>query len=244
MTPFPDFTDAPRAIDHDEVIDLAGAFALGALTSGDAAAVDAHLNGCRRCAIQVEPLVDVAFLLPMTCDDVAPSPDLETRVLAAIHAENEAMGPIPANVASLDEHRRRRRPSLRAVGAVAAAVVAVAVGTIALERGVGTTGGGTRTVDAEQAADLGNARVALVSSRDGLRLQADGLAAAPDGKSWVVWARHGQGGLENLGTVSPDAAHRASFAVPGDASEILITAESNPRTRAATSPPAVDLTNT
>jgi anti-sigma factor RsiW len=95
-----------------------GALALGRLPDSERVALEAHLEGCAGCRIELESLDGVARLLPLGDPErfgAAPQPPaaLADRVAAAIRSERRA------------SRRRRRRLGLALGGATAAAAAAV-----------------------------------------------------------------------------------------------------------------------
>lgn len=127
--------------EHDEIADLLGAYALDAVDADEAAAVEAHLAVCPRCAAEVADHREVAAML---AHSGAPAPDgLWTRIAASLEEAPPAMdltlpgpGRVPGDVVDLAERRRRGAPRWLPGAAVAAALVVVAlVAGIAIGRG-------------------------------------------------------------------------------------------------------------
>jgi anti-sigma-K factor RskA len=99
-----------------------GAYALGHLSEEEAAALEAHLEGCPDCRAEAEALSGVVRLLPFADPDrfgpaPQPSPKLGTRIAERIGAEQRV------------ERRRvrRQRFGLALSGAAAAAAVVLAI---------------------------------------------------------------------------------------------------------------------
>lgn len=96
-----------------------GAYALGQLSASEAAAVEAHLEGCGDCRREAQDLVGVAGLLSLADPErlgmpASPPPDLLDRVFGRIAEEREIV------------RRRRRRALIGRVGmGLAAAFVAL-----------------------------------------------------------------------------------------------------------------------
>lgn len=118
--------------EHDEIAELLGAYALDAVDPDEAAAVEAHLAGCPRCAAEVADHREVAAMLAHTG---APAPEgLWTRISASLEEAPPEMD-IPlvkpdrarSGVVDLAEQRTRRRPQWMPGAAVAAALVVVAL---------------------------------------------------------------------------------------------------------------------
>jgi anti-sigma factor RsiW len=107
-----------------------GAHALGKLPEEECAALEAHLEGCAACRVELESLSGVARLLPLADPEhfgtaPAPPPALADRVAATIRAEQRTI------------RRRKLRLGLAFSGATAA--VAAAVLTIFVLPGGGSS---------------------------------------------------------------------------------------------------------
>lgn len=118
---------------HQDIIELLGAYALDAVDLDEAAAIDAHLPTCPRCAAEVADFREVAAAL---ASSGAPAPEgLWARISDQL---TEAAPPFTAELpvpASLERARRRRFvPTPLWVGAAAAALVLVAATAIGIDR--------------------------------------------------------------------------------------------------------------
>lgn len=118
---------------HDEIADLLGAYALDAVDADEAAAVEAHLAVCPRCAAEVADHREVAAML---AHSGAPAPEgLWSQISASLEEPPPEMD-IPmlapdrtGRVVDLAERRRNRTPRWLPGTAVAAAMVVVALVT-------------------------------------------------------------------------------------------------------------------
>ena len=121
-----------RAMSHDEVAELLGAFALDAVDDDEAEAIRLHVAQCPRCASEVAEHREVTGLIANAGVDAPP--ELWDRIAARIedsgpgarrpaplHLGSRPPAPAPASVVA------RRRLAWSAVGAIAAAVAVVAV---------------------------------------------------------------------------------------------------------------------
>ena len=137
---------------------------------------------------RVDPPVD---LWGRIAASVAADPVPAAVIAAAVEAD--APAPVPAPVVSLDAHRRRRHR--RVLAAVAAAVVVVAVtGAVLLGGGSSPDGDETQLVASTELEPLepvggATAEVRLVRQDDHLQLELDAqdMAAAPDGQHYELW---------------------------------------------------------
>jgi anti-sigma factor RsiW len=121
-----------RAMSHDEIAQLLGAFALDAVDPDEAAAIRRHLAECPRCASEVAEHWEVTGLIANAGVD-APA-ELWDRIAARIEASPVgARRPAPLQLTSVPPEPRRARGAARrrlvwsGVGTAAAAAVVVAV---------------------------------------------------------------------------------------------------------------------
>src|ERR1700682_4002387 len=77
-------------MDHDALADLSGAYALDAVTTDEARAVEEHLAGCAVCGALVAEMRNTVRVLPFSCEIVDPSPALKRRILDIAEAERKA----------------------------------------------------------------------------------------------------------------------------------------------------------
>ena len=80
----------PADLTHDEALDLAASFVLGALDDDEMAAVRAHLASCPEPHTEFEELAGVVPVLQAAVPPVAPPPGLKDRIMAAAAADLEA----------------------------------------------------------------------------------------------------------------------------------------------------------
>jgi anti-sigma-K factor RskA len=109
----------------EEFEELSGAYVLDAVTPAERQTAEAHLATCQKCTSLLRELRQVVSLLSQTVPQIAPSPELKERILAAIREESQRTSrsmpqrPIPLTQV------RRQRPSLRIL--IAAAVLIFAL---------------------------------------------------------------------------------------------------------------------
>jgi hypothetical protein len=91
--------DPARELTHDEVVEMGGAFVLGALGPADAAAVRSHLSTCTEDHSEIAELGGVLPVLAESVPIVEPPAGLKARIMAAAAAEAAAEGPGAVTVA-------------------------------------------------------------------------------------------------------------------------------------------------
>jgi anti-sigma factor RsiW len=202
-----------RELNHSEVMDLLGAYALDAVDGSERDAIERHLQDCVQCRREVAEHREVASMLASgwlpapegVWDRIAGAleetpPPLRmpsARSAASLAAPTPAEpppasppdGPPPAQpgVVSLDEERRRRRPMGPMARAVAAVGIAASVAVVAVVglNSLAPDDGSTDVADvAAAAARRPDARNVVMRSPDG-RLTADAVVL-PDGTGYVL----------------------------------------------------------
>ena len=81
---------------HEDYEALAVAWAINALEPADQAVFEAHRDGCDRCALTVVATLEIAAELAYGVPDVAPPPQLRSRVLALAIPQDQPLPPVPA----------------------------------------------------------------------------------------------------------------------------------------------------
>lgn len=154
-----------------EVEELAGAYALGALSPDEQTAVEEHLASCRLSDhAELRELSETAAWLPLIVPAAEPPDDLGARIVSAALAERTNAGGAPP--AAIVSFRPRRLP------AVAFALTAAAMALIAI--GLGAWGLSQRNalVAARQAQQRQAAVLALLD-QGGTALQTPATSAVP-----------------------------------------------------------------
>jgi anti-sigma-K factor RskA len=176
----------------DEIDELAGAIALGALDVTEMSMVEAHLAGCEKHP-EIASLFASAHALALTAPPMEPPPELKTRLMAAIEAdlaaENSSAQAFPAQPAA--EERRGLLERLfggpRIGFGFAAAAVAVAVLLLVISP---WGGGGDDEDTIVRSFDDGNisAEVTYDPNQESTFMTVEGLDPAPEGSVYQVWA--------------------------------------------------------
>jgi len=169
--------------------DLTAAYALDALDPGEEREYEQHLLVCPRCRDELAELRDVAGALAFGVPAPAPDPALRQRILDSARGERSNVIPL-----------RRRGPFQAAVGAAslaAAAAVALAFwatslsGDLDRERSAGAMRAAVLELVSDPGARhlpvVGTEGTLIVSSSERAALVLDGLAKAPEGKSYMAW---------------------------------------------------------
>jgi anti-sigma factor RsiW len=180
-----------RTMNHDEIAELLGAYALDAVDPDEAAQVLAHVNECPRCAAELAQHYEVAALLANAGSDA--SVELWDQIAARLDPPGEpppAARVLDAALADAlprrvsERQRRVRWSATAAIGAIAAAVIALlALQVNHLDNRVNQGG----VSNAVQAA-LHNPRartVALRSTTDPKVALAD-VVVLPSGSGYVI----------------------------------------------------------
>ncbi len=241
-----------RDLNHSEIMELLGAYALDAVDADERQVIGRHLDECAQCRREVAEHREVAGMLASgwlpapegVWDRIAGSleetpPPLRMPSGAAGPPDAPpASGPPPAAppVVSLDERRRRPRTGIGKAAAAIAIAAAVAVVGLA---GVSTVVRDDRPDVSEvaaAAADRPDARRVAMRSADGTR-RADAVVL-PDGTGYIVdanlpelpsdrtyqlWAVVGTSKI-SIGVLGPSVEPLA-FRAAADVSAFAITAE-------------------
>ena len=242
-----------RDLNHSEIMELLGAYALDAVDDDERQAIGHHLDECAQCRREVAEHREVAGMLASgwlpapegVWDRIAGSleeapPPLRMPSGAAGRDAPAASGspPAPPPVVSLDE-RRRRRPRNGIGKAATLIAIAASVAVVGLV-GVATVVRDDRpdavSEVAAAAADRPDARRVAMRSADGAR-RADAVVL-PDGTGYIVdanlpelpadrtyqlWAVVGTSKI-SIGVLGPSVEPLA-FRAAADVSAFAITAE-------------------
>ncbi|MBO0780377.1 MAG: anti-sigma factor [Ktedonobacteraceae bacterium] len=92
-------------MDCQQFEESAGAYALEAMSAGERREAEAHLITCANCQRTARELRAVTNLLPLAVPAVAPSPQLKTRIMAAVQADAQRFAAAQRAV-----RRTHRRP--------------------------------------------------------------------------------------------------------------------------------------
>jgi anti-sigma-K factor RskA len=221
----------------EEIEELAGAYALGALPEAERAAVSEHLATCDKHS-EMGELVGVAASLALAADEIEPPPALKSRLMEAIRSETVAA----TRSAPDSEPRRSLGDVIRGwfagprfgYGLSAALAIAV-VGLLAWN--ITLHGGSSDSVVIDIS---GSATGHVIYLKDeGLAvMDVHGLPQLPSGKVYEVWSMSsGQATrLGLLNTTSSGATASMPFSDSG-VDQIAVTVEQAPGVDQPTSAP-------
>ena len=209
----------------EHVDELIAGHALRALSSEDEERVALHVAECARCRRRLREMEAVAGSLAYAVPQVAPPPDLRSRVHAIAEPVVEApRAPEPA-AAPVPRERRLRTlwPRFAAVAmpAMAVALVALAVWNVSLRNDLGSVTDRLQTGTAVTLPRVGN----VVAQQNGNATLYASVRPAPAGKTYEAWVIRGSvalpaGIFQGGGTVE---LHLTQAARPGD--RIAVTIE-------------------
>jgi anti-sigma-K factor RskA len=116
-------------LSHEEVEELLGAYALGALPEDERRRVEEHLAGCDQHRAAATELGQVTAMLALVAPEREPSPELKGRIIAAVATKPQV--PQASRPAQSDSRQRffeRWRPASRIALFAAAALVLLVAG--------------------------------------------------------------------------------------------------------------------
>ncbi|MGW5052110.1 anti-sigma factor [Actinokineospora sp. NPDC004072] len=200
---------------------LTGAYALNAITGPERAAFERHLAECGACAQEVAELQATAARLGDAVA-AAPPPAMKAAVLARIRTTRQ-LPPIGSDGAAAPAVRSPWPVRVLGLAAAVLLVVSVSLGVLLaqarsdLGETRAQTAAMTRILSAGDAevisGSAGGLSGTVVYSRErgDLLLLADGVPAAPEGKTYQVWLMGGDTPFHSIGLVTPDSQGRAAI---------------------------------
>jgi anti-sigma-K factor RskA len=181
-------------MNHDQWLEQADVYALGALDGGELAAFEAHLaTGCAICAARLRETREALTLLPRSLPAVPPPPALRARVLAGIPQAAPAAG---APAAPRPERRRGRVLWWAGWAGLAAAAVLLVVVNGELSR--------TRQELRALEGRVATLQTELAQREEAVRFLSDpnvryvslaGLKPSPEASAWLLWNPAARQGL-------------------------------------------------
>jgi anti-sigma-K factor RskA len=235
---------------HAALRELLGAYALGAVDDGEAAAVREHLATCAECQAEIADLWLAVDALPALADPVVPPPDLRERIEAAILADvliaPESPAPLappappaPVTVPPPEPLRPARWWATPAPWVAAAAVLLlIAAGLLVWnlrlrQELTATPGVETVALAPTDAAPGASGEVRYDPSNQLLILDARDLPSLAPGEVYEVWLIGPDGAPQPAGVFDQPTATHAIVADRDQFDTLAITAEPGPLGTAA-----------
>ena len=149
---------------HDEAVELTGAYVLGALPADERAAFEVHLASCSRCTAEVRALRPVSDALGQSSLPIDPPPGVRAALTQAITA---------ANAASDTASTRTTWPAWLAIAA-----------TLAL-----AAGAGWYAINTRRESDRDRLINSVLAAPDLARIDLSGQPVAPSATARAYWSR-------------------------------------------------------
>ncbi len=233
-----------QRLDHDELMDTAAAWVLGALPDDEAAAFAAALADDPELQAEVARLQPVADALALAVPPADAPPQVKADVMAVVEREAEllaAAGPQADRPAAAPRERRRwparlfARPWLTAAAMVCALAIGVGIGIVASS---GPSMVKHPVTGVQQWAQVSGD---VMQKGDEGIVQLDNMPRLPSGEVYKLWLmRNGKPVGDRAFTPDPDGT--ASVNLRGDmagASAVAISRETDPDVRTPTTTPVV-----
>ena len=238
-------------ISCEQVDELAGAYALGAVDPDEDRSMSEHLATCDRPHVEARDLIGAGAALAAGAEDVTPSPGLRDRLMATVAETPQDHRPqAQASVTPMTATSEPRQPWWR-MQPVALGIAAVA---LLLVIGLGAWGlnlnaqlaaredalRAVATADAAFAVSGSAGSGWVIESGDEAHFVADGLAEPPPGQIYELWLMDADGNPTAVGTIEDPG---DLVVVPleqnlGNAATFAVTAEPH-RVDAPTSDPVL-----
>jgi anti-sigma-K factor RskA len=225
----------------DEIEDLAGAYALGALPEDERAAVSAHLETCTNHP-EMADLLATAASLALAVDEVEPPAALKTRLMDIVEAE---AAPLPRTVVAaprrgLAETVRGWFAGPRLGYTLASAMAVLVVGLLAWNVSLQ---GDTSSQQVATVSGSGAGRVIYLSDEKLAVMDVSGLSPLPEGKVYEVWGFYDSANIPSpLGVLQVNSAGTGSgsMSLAGTGlNQIAVTVEDAPGAQQPTTQPVI-----
>ena len=224
----------------EEVEELAGAYALGALDAAELSAVEVHLSGCDKHP-EIAEFVATARAISLAAPEMDPPTELKTRLMAAVHADlvAERVAPAPRPEPSVPKEGwlsrlfASPRGGFALAGAVAA-IVAVLIVTNPFSRG-GDEGALVKSFESDGV----SGELTYIPGEDSASITLEGMDRAPEGHVYQVWAIT-DGAPDSIGFLYVAADGTASSEMQAQLAEgqvVAITVEPAPGSQMPTTDP-------
>jgi anti-sigma-K factor RskA len=178
-------------MNHEQWLELADVYAVGALDGRELAEFEAHLATCAQCAARVRETRDALTLMARSLPEVPPPSALRARVLAAVASE-PAPAPRPVAVPAPVPRPSAHRPSRALWGAGWAGLAAAAALLLFVNAELRSTRQELRALQDR----LVTLQTEFTERESALRFLSDpnvryvslgGLKPTPDASAWLLW---------------------------------------------------------
>jgi len=177
-------------MNHDQWLELADLYAVGALDGRELAEFEAHLaTECAQCAARIRETREALALMPRALAEVAPPPALRARVLAAVASEP---APVPRPSAVPATRPAARRPGRALWWTGWAGLAAAAALLLFVNAELRSTRNELRVLQDR----MTTLQTELSERESALRFLSDpnvryvslgGLKPTPDASAWLLW---------------------------------------------------------
>ena len=225
-------------------LDQLAAYALGALETGEATEVEAHLADCERCQAHLRWLQPALQVLPESVERLEPPRGLRDRVMAEVRADAKR-----AHAGARERSGFGRISGWLGGGAYgwkpAAALAAIALLLVAFagyELGSSDSGGGPPVAELTQE-EASGVKVKMVSEGDGGTLKLEDVEPLPEDRVLEAWVQR-EGEVEAVPALFvPDQEGKASTVIEdmSGVEVVMVTHEPQGGSKTPTSDPIVTM---
>lgn len=168
------------AMEHHEVRELLGAYAIGAMPDDELRRVRSHVLACEECMREADSLTDAATSFGLSAGTAALPAGFSERILETIRDERPAAAPTP----------RRRSWLPVAAGAAGLALAVALFGMVTARSEIARQERVLQALlrdDGFSLSGTSGAIAKVIPVGDGSVFAATGLRAAPDGHDYQLW---------------------------------------------------------
>ncbi|MGK2955423.1 MAG: anti-sigma factor [Solirubrobacterales bacterium] len=241
---------------HESWKEQLPAYLLGALSPGEKTDIEHHLGGCAECQAELRWLEPATDRLVNEVDQIEPSPQLKSRLMAAVEADLEENGSpetlaAPA-VAEPDKKRKKRswfdfsqlmRPAV--LGAMTAILFAGVVVGYAVNGGDNGVDGDSPVVaqTIPGHSTVGDADAVMVMSGSSATLKVTNLPKLDDGEVYQAWVQKGQSVEPTDSLFTPSRHGTATTSIPdmNDVNTVMVSAEPKGGSEQPTTAPIITI---
>jgi anti-sigma-K factor RskA len=235
--------DDPQRLEDD-----LAAFAIGALSGDEAAAMEAHVADCDSCTARLRWYAPAVDVLPASVQQLTPPDRVRENIMEVVRREAAAESPEPAPARAAREEKAGWWQSLLGVMMQPATAMAVLILLVAgigvgyLVRGNDTVESTTTLVKAEPANGAVPVSATLERSGDSATLHVNEMPPLANDEVYEVWVRRADV-MEPRSTFVLNSDGTAEAAVPGPlngADAVLVTREPRGGSRQPTTAPLLE----